>query len=364
MKHNKRNDIVTIDLNPIWPKVGRFQWWINRDGYELVTDPGEYYYSIRRKQLGKFGWRLYVESFPGDDLNTSYLADISEEDDVFESGSEEDYPYTAAIKAVNFDFFDDVIEGDGKPTGCFDLHIEDFPGLYRDFAAMPRTQKGVLQFASRFGFLGVNTLGFVSNREGFAGEYIADWIAEAHKMDLLLRLWDQIQSNSFSLESTVPPIAYYDTGISFIHGDNYIKEIARSNFLSDEFDYPRKDIGKMDDQTRAREEAKDQDQSFKEHMQVVSQNTLHYHLIETIRTVCYPDFEFKKGAHIRLTPESLLGAMYLQFLNEVIGMPDPINRCPVCGTHFKAENSAKKFCSDKCKMKAFRRSKKEKENGR
>jgi predicted nucleic acid-binding Zn ribbon protein len=357
LKQDKRNDKVTDDQNPIWPKTRRFQWWLNRDGYYIVDDPDWPESILLRKQIGRHGWRLTFD-LNADDESIDLVFDEGEST-LTQSGSPEQYPLRSAIIAKNFDFEQDVVEGDGRPTGCYDINVEEYPGLFRDFGDMPRTREGVLEFASRFGFLGVNTLAFRNPQGSFVGEWVADWVAESHKFHLLLRLWDEIQENKFhaTMDRTERWAAYYDGGYSFIHYDFRIDETARSGCLSLEFELPYRNY--RDTGSWLEEDSGEADiRRFDEYMREVSTNTFHNHLIEAIRSTCYPDFELKAGSHIRLQPSSLLGAMYLQFLNEVIGTPDPINKCPVCGIHFKAENSAKKFCSDACKMKSYRRAKK------
>lgn len=362
-KEMKRNDIVTDDQNPIWPKTRRFQWWRNRDGYSVIDDPLWPEATLIRKQIGRHGWRLTL------DLNSDHEAidlDLEHVDvQASDSGSSELYPLRSAIIADNFDFNADIVEGDGRPTGCYEVNLEDFPGLYREFCDMPRSRIGVLEFASKYGFLGINTMAFRNKPGSFAGEWISDWIAESHKFKLLVNLWHEMQVGNFHsiMNRMERTIASCSGGYSFINDQFWIFETARSGCLSMEFELPYRNYLEKS-WTRAEETEEEYIENLNKFMSEVSENTFQNHMIEAIRNTCYPDFELKIGAHIRLQPSSLLGAMYLQFLNEVIGTPDPINKCPVCGIHFKAENSAKKFCSDACKMKAYRRKKAKESDGK
>ena len=63
---------------------------------------------------------------------------------------------------------------------------------------------------------------------------------------------------------------------------------------------------------------------------------------------------------LSLKPTSLLSAMYLQFSSAIVGFEGitSIRKCEACGTWFEVSPRAgrpeKKYCSDACKMRAYR----------
>ena len=71
-----------------------------------------------------------------------------------------------------------------------------------------------------------------------------------------------------------------------------------------------------------------------------------------------PMVEVRKGGQINLVPKNLLGALYVLLAQEVMGRAEPLTRCSGCGRWFVAKHASRMYCSDACKMKAYRQSKK------
>ena len=62
---------------------------------------------------------------------------------------------------------------------------------------------------------------------------------------------------------------------------------------------------------------------------------------------------------IRLAPENLIGAIWLQFAQE-IDARKWIARCPMCSTWFERTRPDKEYCSDRCRVRAHRERKRRK----
>jgi hypothetical protein len=80
-----------------------------------------------------------------------------------------------------------------------------------------------------------------------------------------------------------------------------------------------------------------------------------------LASLTVPTFAAIPGGQISLVPNNLLGAIYVHFVQEVLGRADPLTRCAACGKWFVARHASRIYCTDACKMKAYRRSRSGKE---
>jgi len=71
-----------------------------------------------------------------------------------------------------------------------------------------------------------------------------------------------------------------------------------------------------------------------------------------------PVIEIGKGGQLSLQPKHLLACLYIHVMQELLGRADPLVRCACCGKWFICRHASKMYCSDACKMKAYRQNKK------
>jgi hypothetical protein len=63
------------------------------------------------------------------------------------------------------------------------------------------------------------------------------------------------------------------------------------------------------------------------------------------------------GFEMRAAPSSLLAAIWFQSAMHMSAAAPPLSRCEVCDQWMQPERRSRKYCSDACKMKAYRRGK-------
>ena len=72
-----------------------------------------------------------------------------------------------------------------------------------------------------------------------------------------------------------------------------------------------------------------------------------------------PLIEIGFGGQLALQPKDLLACIYIHAMQELLGRTDPLVRCACCGKWFTSQHSTKIYCSDACKMRAYRKNKKD-----
>lgn len=244
------------------------------------------------------------------------------------------------ITAVLWRIPGDPIRTELKPRdwGSIGVFLHKFPVLYRDFAETEPTFEGITRFVSSYGFLGQNTY-VVEDKDGLMrwGESMQEWVSEIHKMRLLQSLWKQIQERA---EGKV-----FETYVERPQAD-------KARFRSERWGFWEPESGRLDENFDLRylPPERDKDGIPYRMAKTVFDRTLR----RAIRQTCNVDFELVNDPQIELHPKGLLGAMYLQFLDEVLGGSPPLKRCPSCGEYFRAEHRSRVYCEPKCRQKMYR----------
>ncbi|MEQ1824117.1 MAG: hypothetical protein ABL949_16530 [Fimbriimonadaceae bacterium] len=217
------------------------------------------------------------------------------------------------------------------------VHIPSGRMIHRQFAALPDDENKILAFANQYGLLGriklFSTKGFFR-----AGEFISEWQAERDKVRLLLSVFDEPfrDAKTDPDEELLRLAPLYATRPK--EGRNAPGKLALIHILQEA------DSGKY------------------QPVQMYSLILKTFVLIEINLGVDIVA-EMIPGARIRLMPKDLLGAIYVHFLNEIIGSVRTPIKCGGCGRWYSPKDARSKYCSNACKVRQYRARKREETNG-
>ena len=205
------------------------------------------------------------------------------------------------------------------------------PVLHRTFCDIA-DNKDIFKFVSKFGFLGFTWCRNVRKRDGTQTELLlveslSRWKQELAEMKRFIYLWELVKNVRLSLLSAL--VSREDSGI-------YIIVDRRKNLVADKGS-PL--LRKWDIEGEQPLEA--------------TQQYLSDHINGKIMGSVFPRVLPLYKNRIYLSPRTLLSAMWLMFLWEVIGEVRP-HKCPVCGEWFDPKRSTRKTCGDRCRKKISR----------
>lgn len=227
-----------------------------------------------------------------------------------------------------------IFEGNGEVVEAWPLSQRQ---LHRKFANLDGEPESVMSFVRQYGFLGRNT--FIINDSPLTlGEFVTDWQFEMWKVQTVLDVLDCARHG----RSVTPVLA----------------TLCKAPWLSPRY--------KFDSGSTVGFSARDIERSlaYGELTEPAAALAMLKVLINTeLDAGTSLDIDPTQGAAIRLKPNDLLGAIYLHLLNEILGsVRDPF-KCPGCGKWFVPEHGRKTYCSDACKMRAYRDRKRGGKNG-
>lgn len=251
------------------------------------------------------------------------------------------------IGAINWKVPDDPIPLNLSPLNVASLgkDISNHAAIHEEFADIEFEADLILSFCSEYGFLGQNTY-LLKLEDGSLvwGESVQEWVAEVHKLRMLRRIWVNLLKRES--DSVHEYYSNFNLDMAFVNHDRLIAWPASSGDLREDFDLryiePEKDADGLSYRT--------------------AKTVFHGLLRRAIRNTCSPDFSLENGAQIDLEPKSLLGMIYLRFLETVISQAKPIRKCRICGEYFELFDQRTIYCSQPCKQKAYR-ARKDKKNG-
>ncbi len=281
-------------------------------------------------------------------------------------------------------------EVDYPRSGYWAYSNVEIPG-FRSFAGLAKTEEAVIRFASKYGLLGIKPLFLGRQHEqtpsaridpvfcypivgdimdGTPGaEAISDWFREIDIMAFAVRLWEAIkQPRGGKLEKLV-----------------HWKHVTRD---AEEVDQAVCAIGSLvlviaEDFPALAEFADAHDlreyvppflvRPARRLLQILVNRGLHYP--KELKSVRIPeppaiDYTFRMDKNTGLfrfqqEPSTLLADMWLQFARTLTGKaseprkPD-MHVCEVCGTLYEAHKAFGRYCSDACRQKHYRATKKRK----
>lgn len=236
--------------------------------------------------------------------------------------------------------------------------------LHRRFARLRRTERGILPFANRFGYLGHTLRPLKGQQLGpvSTGESLEFWRAEIAWMNMLIQVWDLVQTDSSNELST------------FVHWRENPRSVSMNIVLAKgelNREATRRILYEAQSPTATMDklglELDLASGSIIAHEQLGTGDLLkrwalgdplgparyfvhreiNAHLKGKVSPAVLP---FLEGA-IYFFPDSLLSALYVHFALEVSGTPRPRSLCarPGCGRYFHPHHGRQKFCSDQCR---------------
>ena len=232
--------------------------------------------------------------------------------------------------------------GEGPPWKTYHP-LQEFTGLYRQFAALPPTREGILEFANRFGLLG--TIEYVGlplgaplvsgeewSRPETRGERLANWTKHIQEMKDAVEVWDRLATGDIDglrqLERSrqlfsKPPRYWEDDALSYYRDPTNQELVSAGRLLDPAVDFVL--------------------QMVNSHLVRVSPQ------LRRDRSTGALDFY--------VVPGSLLGAMWLQF-TDAIAEKKRYERCVTCKTPFEISTGPagfrtnRRYCSEGCRFKA------------
>ncbi len=310
------------------PRAPQFQgdWYVSRSGYQVQ------------------------DSFESDDLRWE-LAKVEGRDRypmlVSEKGFGRDHffhktapnPSTKWVIPVNHSF------GDLEQYNPL-----RYKALHREFSETCPTEDGVITFANQYGLLGDGTCDLLpvgwedleEDQVGTYGEPLFNWILQIRLMEMLVKLWDLYRVQSTSDDELAQHVGIENDFATF-RLDPVLERVALYNSLYyADFSAP---LGFLN----IKQESK---------IRWATRVLLESAIGKRLAALSEPRITLISGSQITLAPNNLLGVLYFEFAQETIGRADPLIRCAACGKWFVSHHASKKFCNDKCKMKAYRKDKK------
>lgn len=231
-------------------------------------------------------------------------------------------------------------DGDGTVIKWIETPIEfeplREPALHRKFASVS-TAAECLSFANEFGFLGVHIWELIFEDGFFSwGELVEEWLAEANKMRLLLDAWDAFRSGTDEETDRFVVIGCEDAAFR-------LETLEQYEPLPDDHIYG--------DYYCAWQPVQEHGERVRNALRMLIRESCR----KTLAANTSPWFDIVPGSQLSLAPTTLLGAMYVVFLQELMGRSDPLFRCASCGKWFIQRHAGRIYCSQACKQKAYRR---------
>ena len=215
-------------------------------------------------------------------------------------------------------------------------------GLHRDFAALSLDERAVTAFADRYGLLGYETWHVVTKGEDLLAEPIELWFEAIRTMREIVRLWDLYRDPDAKTEDFYK-VVYDDADYANMSLEEVDEGVRLSHWIFTNVMLPHPHTGRGEAQYR-----------------YSAGMVLSGVVSAALSALALPMVEVRKGGQINLVPQNLLGALYVLLAQEIMGRTEPPIRCGACGRWFDARHASRRYCSDACKMKAYRQTKKNK----
>ena len=239
----------------------------------------------------------------------------------------------------------------GQPLGPVRITqpLKDCSGrLHRYFAKVQPTPDGILEFANNFGCLGGDIRTEISVREDDKntqqrGEGEREWAGEIANISRAVRLWDMAREEK--TEELASVIHWDDKGVAL----QWEEERSYKLIATDLYHTGRLNLMRRGDLVTPAMLL----------VQEIVNTELSNRPLVSPRLLWNTD---TKQLEQHLVPNSLIGAIWLDFTNAINGNV-PYRRCIECGDAFPVSPKAhrKQFCSAKCRIAKHRRDKKARE---
>ncbi|HUF53304.1 MAG TPA: hypothetical protein VMR52_05965 [Dehalococcoidia bacterium] len=246
--------------------------------------------------------------------------------------------------------------------------------IYREFVALGKnaTQKRILEFANRWGSIGVDERGLVTDGEIVEARVVSfrTWRKKAVRVAMLSGLWNLVRSNE--VEMLADYVLWTDDAVvvRLPHVSGRLRPDLLTLYETDQSRLKRELSGPGDDfeETVLAERRRDSDllrawkpgdpiEPVRYFVSREVNRTLEGHVN---RVVLYPD----GGVHY--VPDSLLTVVYIAFQDLIAGAVKADRECARCGALFTVTRKDKIYCGGNCAKRASdakRRLTKSQENG-
>lgn len=236
------------------------------------------------------------------------------------------------------------------------LFLEHDFGLFYDFAFRPQSDYGVLDFANRFGTLGGSCqVPIFLNRRESTGERVSQWFREIEAMQRAIRVWELARAgNAAGIRKQIRVEILRHAGQIAMRVVTPADAIAAFDTFSSA-DSMRKSFADM---MRLGPSETDVSEASDEQVLVASRRWLasqiNSHICDGVTTMVSEQSGKVAGA-LRIVPQNLLAALWLQFSLAVCGQRK-YRSCKTCGKPIAlSPGGARKnrqHCSDACRSKA------------
>ncbi|MBI4006565.1 MAG: hypothetical protein HY356_07830 [Gammaproteobacteria bacterium] len=232
------------------------------------------------------------------------------------------------------------------------MPLSEYPGLYKDFAVLTTDQKQIMDFANKYGLLGGNLREMIimkEKRSRYIGESFNKWKMQIIRLKEAVLLHDMIRNNNIKGLSDL--IAW---------GDSCIKYKSKLNIKRNLKKLKKTETIPIYEQLIASRPPGVEHHSYLfsliPHGDVLAPAKIYLQTIvnqqlsseTSARIILSPDFQESK---LRIEPNSLLGAIWLQFARVINGQKEPI-RC-ICNTWFIPKRPDQTHCMRKCRQRAY-----------
>jgi hypothetical protein len=237
---------------------------------------------------------------------------------------------------------------DGKLRDeVIDYQPMDRSGLFRTFANVDPTKKGVLKFANKYGWLGINQTVEFDAVDGSSVKYekLSSWVNDITLMRLMVDLWDSLDNREYLWEH-----------IEWKGYDSVYFNPDENAPLPDTFSLAYDGLIASEEFTVGFDELFTPGDVLK---------PAHYYLMRTINKQLYDEVMVSMRVDLQLCmlPKNLLGTLWLQFAQAVSGKKMDYQQCIYCGEYFEKAPGVgrkdKKYCSNACRVAAARKRREE-----
>jgi hypothetical protein len=232
------------------------------------------------------------------------------------------------------------IEGNGRDRKHYEPLLEH-PALFRVFVGTDPTEEGVLAFANTYGRLGEGGL----HTEAFdSAEPLATWTDAIATMRGVVETWDAAVAGDDGL---LGELIRWDEE----RGLHRLTEDGQPQHLLDLSGKLQVDL--VNTGMRNREPTPEQ-------RRIAAMNFVQAEVSRQLARAAPPAllwYDNHTRLRLHLKPETLLGALWLQFAQAISGNK-AFRQCVVCGTWYELDSETarkkKNYCSDACRSKAYR----------
>jgi hypothetical protein len=240
-----------------------------------------------------------------------------------------------------------------------------FLGLFRDFAEVELSREGILQFANKYGALGITRSGYLNHPfvPDFEGETLFDWAVQIERLRQAIEVWDMLRKGDQKGLRRLFHWGHRDRpgGVPKSGPNCWFYRSHSQN------ETPNVEPGRIPAWPGERTD----------HMMAIpglcregdivalARIFLGKWITQALNGVASPLMHYAKESqrlNLQIVPATLLAAMWLQFAR-AIDTDKQYRRCKACSRWFQVSAGDSRtdriFCSDPCKSRDYRAKKQE-----